>query len=286
MTARVHTDPRFSRRRRAIARSKRRRLFTVAAVVCGLAFAAWLVFWSPLLVVRNVRVVGAHHVTPTDVARVADISSGRNLLLLSTSQVARSVETLPWVASAQVDRILPGTIRVRIDERKAALELSLGAARWLIDAHGDVLSPAGAHTHLPILGGIQSENVHPGARLNSPEVVAALTTWRHLPDNIRSQIKAIIAPSATRVTLSLKDGTVVRWGSADQAHDKAVVLAALLDRVHGQHLDVAYIDVRVPDDPAVAPLVTAVPSPAAVVSPAPSPSAASPSPHPSPSHSH
>lgn len=283
MTARVNTDPRFSRRRRAVARSKRKKMFTAAAVVCGLAFAAWLVLWSPLLVVRDIRLVGAKHVTPGEVARVAHISSGRNLFLLSTSDVARSVETLPWVATAEVDRILPGTVRVKISERSPSLELSLGAARWLIDAHGEVLAPAGAHPRLPILGGVQLDAVHPGARLSSPEVVAALTTWRHLPNSIRSKLKAIIAPSATRITLSLSDGTVVRWGSASNAHDKAVVLIALLDRVHQQHLDVAYIDVRVPDDPAIAPVITAAPSPSAAASPAAS-SVPTATPHPSPSH--
>ncbi|MDQ3878916.1 MAG: FtsQ-type POTRA domain-containing protein [Actinomycetota bacterium] len=282
MTSRVNTDPRISRRRRAIARSKRKKMFTAAAVVSGLAFAVWLTFWSPLLVVRNIRLVGAKHVTPDEIARVAHISSGRNLLLLSTSEVARSVETLPWVAAAEVDRILPGTVRVKVAERRPSLELSLGAARWLIDAHGEVLASAGAHARLPILGGVQPGNVHPGARLSSPEVVAALTTWRHLPERIRSKLKAIIAPSATRITLSLTDGTVVRWGSASNAHDKAVVLTALLDRVHREHLDVAYIDVRVPEDPAVAPVASAAPSPVTTGSVAPSP-AATPSPHPSPS---
>jgi cell division protein FtsQ len=279
----VNTDPRFSRRRQAVVRSKRRRLFVIAALIGGVAFAAWLAFWSPLLVVRNVRVVGAHHVTPTEVARVAHISAGRNLLLLSTSDVARSVETLPWVASAQVDRILPGTVRVRVDERHPALELSLGAARWLIDAHGDVLAPATNKTSLAILGGVEIDNVHPGARLGTPEVVAALTTWRHLPAAIRSKVKAIIAPSATRITLSLTDGTVVRWGSSSQAHDKAVVLTALLARVHSQQIDVAYIDVRVPDDPAVAPAVTAAASPSFVASPSAPPPTPNSTPHPTPS---
>lgn len=281
MTSRIDTDPRISRRRRAVARSKRRRLFTVLAVACGLAFAAWVAFWSPLLTVRHIRLVGARHVTTSEVARVADISSGRNLLLLSTSDVAKSVETLPWVASAQVDRILPGTVRVRVDERRAALQLSLGAARWLIDAHGDVLAPARADTSLPILGGVETEHVRPGARLHSPEVVTALTTWRHLPTTIKGHVKAIIAASATRITLSLDDGTVVRWGSASDAHDKAVVLAALLKQVHAQQIDVAYIDVRVPDDPAIAPVATPIASPS-VAPPAATASTPSASPRPSP----
>ena len=114
---RVTTDPRISRRRRAVARSKRKRIVAGLAVVATVGGIGWGALASPLLAIDEVKVVGARHITSQEIARVAGLGSDDNLLLLSTGAVEDAAETLPWVKDAVVDRMLPGTVRVRITER-------------------------------------------------------------------------------------------------------------------------------------------------------------------------
>ena len=52
---RVHTDPRLRRRRKAVTRSRRRKLFTRSALLVALLFLIWAIAWSPLLNVRDVQ---------------------------------------------------------------------------------------------------------------------------------------------------------------------------------------------------------------------------------------
>ncbi|MGH2820928.1 MAG: cell division protein FtsQ/DivIB, partial [Actinomycetota bacterium] len=132
-SARLGTDPRISRRRRAVAREHRRRLFLRAAVIAALAMLAWVLVWSPLLKVRDVRVVGGGHTNGKRAARVADLDAADNLLLVSPATVEQRVETLPWVMDAEVDRMLPDTVRIRLRERRPALALAVGGRRWLLD---------------------------------------------------------------------------------------------------------------------------------------------------------
>lgn len=248
--ARARPDPRFTRRRRAVERAQRRRMLWKAAVLAALGAGVWAVFYSPLLAVKGVKLVGARHTTSAEVVAAAGLTQDDNLLTLSTAAVGDAVEQLPWVKSAVVDRMLPGTVRVRVTERRGAMVLSIGAARWTIDANGRVLQ-SGAVGELPILAGIQVGVVEPGVELRTPEAIDALEVWRSLPRALRHDVAAVLAPTIERITLTMTDGRVVRYGAAENLHAKNEVLAALLRRVAVEQTPVAYIDVRVPSAPAV-----------------------------------
>lgn len=280
--AHVRTDPRIRRRRQSVARSKRRRWVVLTASVAGVAVCVWGAFFSPLLAVRHVKVVGGQHTTPGEVATAAGLSVEDNLLLVSTSEIARRAETLPWVKNAEVSRKLPGTVVVRVVERRPAMVLTVTAGRWLIDRDGTVLGPAeGEGGSLPVLSGFDPGEVGPGTKLALPQARAAMRVWRSLPSGLASHVVALFAPTPYRISLSLDISTTVRYGSPAGAGAKNAVLKALLARVASHGNAPAYIDVRVPENPAVstAPAVVALPSPGA--SPSASPSALDPSPEPS-----
>lgn len=263
--ARVRTDPRISRRRQAIARSRRRRFVGAAAVVAAVVAVVWIAFWSPLLNVREIDVVGARHVDSDDVASVAGLGSDDNLLLVSPSHVAAKVEQLPWVREAKVDRKLPGTVRVRVEERRPAVVLSVDDERWTLDRMGNVLTAGAAGEGLPALAGVAPGDVAPGMRMTEPEVAGALAAWRSLSPKIRREVAAVLAPTPERITLSFADGTQVRFGSAHSMRAKNEVLEALLGQLRADGGAAAYIDIRVPTNPAISPLTpasTATPAPA------------------------
>jgi cell division protein FtsQ len=222
-------------------------------VVAAVGGIAWGGLASPLLAVDEVRVVGARHTTSAEVAAATDLGPEDNLLLLSTATVEARAETLPWVKSARVDRLLPGTVRVRIVERVPAMILSLGAARWTIDAHGNVLDSGAVSDKLPILGGAETGDVKIGSRLSTPEIQHALRAFRSMSQRLQDDIVAVVAPTFERISFSLADGTLIRFGAAERLRAKNQVLNALLARLRAENKSAAYIDVRVPTSPAVAP---------------------------------
>jgi cell division protein FtsQ len=250
---RVKTDPRFSRRRRAVEREQRRRLIIRVSAVGIFLVLLWAAFFSPLLHVNEVKVVGAERTDADDVLSAAALDPEENILLLSTSEVADRVRELPWVRSVDVDRMLPGTVRIKVTERRPAMVLSLGAARWTIDSTGRVLGSGAADRRLPVLAGVQVVTVEPKVRLRTKEAQAALAVWRGLPRSVRRDVVGIVAPTLERITLSLRDETLVRYGAPEEVAAKNEVLAVLLKRVRTEGIEAAYIDVRAPLHPAVAP---------------------------------
>lgn len=267
---RVATDPRISRRRSTIARSKRRKLATGMITVVGLGAIAWAALASPLLAIDDVRVTGAKHTTADQIAQAAGLGPEDNLLLISTDAIARAAETLPWVRRAEVDRILPGIVRVRVTERVPALLLSIGAARWTLDARGNVLASGTVTKGLPTIAGVETVDVEVGQRVASPELIAALKAFRALTKQVRSRVAAVVAPSLERISFSLASGTLIRFGAAESLAAKREVISALLADLTREHRSVAYIDVRVPASPAIGPAATAP------AGPAPSPTASPP----------
>jgi cell division protein FtsQ len=247
---RVRTDPRISRRRRAVERSRRRRLFFQCVIVAGLVAALWGALWSPLLHLREIRVKGSVRVTAAAVARVAELSPDDNLLMVSAAEVERATESLAWVERAKVDRMLPGTIRVKVVERRPAAVLQLGARRWLLDDDGRVLG-AGTRRGLPIVAGLPLDGVEAGQRLRDRAGRAALRAYRSLPRSFAGRVEALFAPTPERISLSLESGVLVRYGAAERVPAKAKVLVALLRKLGAEGRTPAYIDVRVPQSPAV-----------------------------------
>ena len=259
---RVGTDPRISRRRQAVARSKRRRFIATMTFLASVAALVWIAFWSPLLTVDKIQVVGERNSSATEVRAATGLGPEDNLLLVSTGEVVAKVKELPWVRDAKVDRRLPGTVRVRVFERRPAMVLSLSSGRWTIDSMGRVLDSGASSKALPSLSGPEVSALQPGDELSAPELTGALKVWRKLPKGLRARVAAIFAPTVERITLVLDDQTTVRYGAPEHLAGKNSVLTALLKSLAADGQRVTYIDVRVPTNPAVGPPLTTAVAPA------------------------
>jgi cell division protein FtsQ len=282
---RTSTDPRIRSRRNAVARSRRRRYLVGGVAVLVVGLGVWGAYASPLLNVRTVKVVGVEHTTSTAVIAAAGLEDDHpNVLTLSTSEIEVDVARLPWVKEVEVDRMLPGTVRIRVTERTPSLVLSLGAAHWTIDRQGHVLEAGAVIEGLPVLAGIEVGKVQPGIQLKTPEARAALKSYRALLPKVRRRVDGVFAPTVERITFSLDDGTVIRFGADEQIDAKNEVLAALLARLQREGREVAYIDVRVPTSPAISEVTAVTATDSATPAPTSTP-VASPTPSPSPSAS-
>ena len=258
-------------------RTRRRMILWRCALIAVVALAGWAAFLSPFLKVQRVTVSGGRHTTAQQVARAAGLDSADNLLLVSTASVAAEAARLPWVKTVDVERKLPGTVKVIVTERKPVMVLSAEGRQWLVDSEGRVLDSNTKDRRLPVIAGSPVGDVEPGTTLRGQEVAGALAVFGSLPPSLKQRLDAIVAPTAERLTLALRDGTQVRYGAAQELSSKNEVLQVLLRRLGKQGSAVAYIDVRVPTNPAVAgPAPADVPAPVIptpAVTPRPSPSA-------------
>ena len=249
-TPQVAVDPRLRARRVAVVREAGRRRLRRALLVLGfvvvVASAVGAVF-SPLLDVDEVTVAGATGARAEQVQAAAHIEKGKPLLLLDTASAKARIEALPWVATASVDRELPGTLAITVSERApVAWVLGTDGSIRLVDATGyEVAVVPTVPTGLPTIGGIA---VDPAVTTTFP---VAARVAAELTPTLRPQVAGVVV-AHDQAVLILVGGTQVRLGAPHGITAKAsaaeAVLAAIASR-ENNGVPVSYIDVRVPSAP-------------------------------------
>ncbi len=186
-------------------------------------------------------------ISTEEVVRATGMKVGDQLLGASTEKISGRLEKLPWVAHAKVERILPSTLRITVDERKASLVVQTGQGPYLVDGGGLVLQQGSEK--LVNMMELPLGQLVPGTRITTPEFDHAARILGSLPASIRSSVSAIRAPSIDQIQIETTSGRVIYYGAAEQLEDKNFAVVTLLERTKDQGAEAHIIDVRVPSRP-------------------------------------
>lgn len=220
----------------AAARRSARRVALAAGAVGVIAVLVWIAFFSSVLGARRVLVHGERAVSAARIQSVAGVPHGRPLLRLDTAAIARRVETLPGVATASVHVSYPSTVIITVTERVAVGYLVADGKVVLVDRSGRQFRTVPA---APV--GLPRFDIATGATATGHAVA---TVAGALTAPVLRKLSSISAENPSAVTLHLRDGRTVQWGSADRSAVKAQVLPALLARP-GTEFDVSNPDLVV-----------------------------------------
>ena len=203
-------------------RRRRRRWWRALLVVLAVAlvaFGVWSVWFSPWLVVRQVEVAGVAGARADTARAAAAVALGVPLARVDTQRSEDAVRALPWVESVEVRRGWPTEVVIAVRARTPVAVVAGVGPRTAVDAAGVAFEVTGA---LP--DGL------PRVEADGPALTAAVEVLTQLPADLARRVRAVSATTRDDVTLQLRSGDQVRWGSSDQAEFKAEVLRALLNR--------------------------------------------------------
>lgn len=218
----------------------KRWLIPIAIIVPILAALGWLLLFSPWLAVTQVQVTVASApevagpLSADEVRAVAAVDTGVPLLRVDTGAIEQRVAAMPQVQSVTVSRSWPDSIMIDVVRRTPVAIVSSGSGYDVVDADGVVI-----RTVSSVEAGV------PVVRATGDGLAAAIVVASELPEEIRRRVVEVEASTRNDVTLILKNGSEVMWGSADEGPFKAEVLAVLLKEV-----DAKYYDVSAPGVPA------------------------------------
>jgi cell division septal protein FtsQ len=129
----------------------------IAAAGC-LAVALYLVVAdSPVFAVNRVEVEGVKLLSEEKVQAIVRKAAGPRMLGVDLDAVRKALEAESYVKSASIIRVLPDTLRVRVEEREPAVVVRLRSGRFAwVDADGyllaDYTAPPGTELPPPMLG--------------------------------------------------------------------------------------------------------------------------------------
>src|SRR5438034_409484 len=122
--------------------TRRTKSVVLVAIPVLLLLAFAIATYTPMFHARNVRIEGATTLSRDHVLQLAGIEQGTNVFHLDTDAAERSLTTDPWIAYAIVERDLPGTVVIRIQERAPIAQSSVGSAPAALAGDGVVLPGA------------------------------------------------------------------------------------------------------------------------------------------------
>jgi cell division protein FtsQ len=162
--------------------------------------------------------------------RWTGVRPGQNLLALDLAKLKRDLEMVSVIYSASVERILPHTLRVRVVEREPLAQVIVPRPRadggvelavFNLDANGCVIVPLEARQRatplaqpgepLPVIGGLNGNEIQAGRRIESPQVRGALQLLQAFE---RSPMEGLV--DLKRIDVSAPEVLVVTTGQGSE----------------------------------------------------------------------
>ncbi|MGW3989263.1 cell division protein FtsQ/DivIB [Streptomyces sp. NPDC004830] len=239
------------------ARRLRRRHVRVI-VILGLALVflgipgVWLLYGSDWLRAEHVSVSGTRVLTPEQVQAAADVPIGDPLVSVDTGAIeARLRRELPRIDSVDVVRSWPHGIDLDVVERTPVLVVRTGGKFVEVDDEGVRFATVPeAPKGVPALEMTLSRSGSAAASLRrfgeSRLVREAVAVARAVPAAVARDTRTVKVRSYDDISLELRDGRTVAWGSSEKGPAKARTLTALMKATP----EAGYFDVSVPTAPA------------------------------------
>jgi cell division protein FtsQ len=198
----------------------------------------------------DVAVAGRSHTSARDILNALGIPRGAPLLALDPEQARQTLEALPWVKSASVERVLPNGVRINLIERTPiALWQTRSQDFHLVDADGVVIDD--------VVDGFRGLPVVVGA--GAPEAASDLLAMLNAQPELAQRVTAAVRFGQRRWDLwidgygvqddensGLPVGVQVRL--PEQGAELALARLAQLESEHGiLERDIAVIDLRQTD---------------------------------------
>lgn len=255
MAVYVRSDPNF---RRAYVQPAPRRWFArrlgllahliaLAAAAAGAAWSLQALKRADVLRIDTVTVEGNRRLSPGEVAGLVAPLRGENLLAADLEAGREGLLASGWVRGAELRRVLPSAVHVRLDERAPVGLGRIGSRLYLVDETGHVMDEHGprfADLDLPLIDGLSG-----GAPVSDADARRAALAARLLADvaahgGLADRVSQVdVADPRDAVVLLNGDPARIHLGERDFAARLRTYLdvaPALREAVP----DIDYVDVR------------------------------------------
>jgi cell division protein FtsQ len=189
------------------------------------------------LVVTDIEVEGRETTDGATVMSALSAARGTPILSVSPTRAKEQLEKLPWVRSATIERRLPGTLFVRLVERRPLAVWQHGGIQQLIDREGTVIpvEDLSRFAHLPTVVGDDA----------ATNAAALIDTLASEPE-LAARVTAAVRVGGRRWNLRVDD--VIDVFLPEESAAAAWSRLAELERANALlKRDVQTVDLRLPD---------------------------------------
>lgn len=187
--------------------------------------------------INNVKVSGNAETSEIDILEKIGLDGTTSLMALDVVATRDALKTLPWILDAEVRKVYPDTIEIKLKEKVAFGIWQHGQELSLIERDGKPIASLrdNKFAHLPLFVGMD-------AGTGAEEIMHDLERW----PAVKVRVKALMRVAGRRWDLKLDNGVVIKLPERDM--DRAM---AELDEFDGSQQvlerDILAIDLRLTD---------------------------------------
>lgn len=188
--------------------------------------------------VSDIGLAGADRTSAADVYAAIGVERGQSIFTVDAAEIRTRLLDLPWVGDAEVRRNLPGSLSIRLIEKRPFALWQSGKSLVVIERSGAVITDAdsGSFDHLPLFAGN-----------GAPEAASAFLDAARPYRAVFARLQMIQRMGERRWDLLLAGGVTVKlpeegWESQLTELESLIVEKAILER------DIEMIDLRYPDN--------------------------------------
>jgi len=187
--------------------------------------------------VNDVLVMGREETSRQALLKAVRLVRGAPILAFDLEAARQRVEALPWIRRATVERMLPDTVLVTVEERRPLALWQNDGQFALIDFHGEIILRKGLESYNNLL-----VVVGKGAASRAAKLLATLG----VEPELMGMVKAAIWVGGRRWNLRLKGDIDVQLPEQDPG--AAWKRLAEYEKTHQVlERDVQVLDLRIPD---------------------------------------
>lgn len=233
---------RRSRRRERLQKVKWLKL---AGAIAASVVVVIVLLASPIFAIRSVTVEGNVYTSKEVLAAVTKTLKGASVFTVDTQRARELLLEDSWVSDVRITTRFPGKALVEIAERVPIVwYVGDDEKARIVDARGRVIAVlTGWPTKYLRVTGV-GPSLEAGATADDVYRAAAQLVLA-LPDELRPMVKSLEVSPGGELAMTLKGGTLVRFGPPNDLQNKLVAVVVLLRRQNPSTL--AVIDVSTGD---------------------------------------
>ena len=166
------------------------------------------------------------------------LQNGQNIFQFLKINVIDAVKKEPYVADAEVKRILPNTVQIKVKERRKKFYIQFLNSYAAISSQGYVLEMVNSiDQEIPLIKGISTaeENVTPGNRLDEKDLrkletaIKIMNTFKD--NNLDNLVTSIDISNESEYTVLMeKEQKIIHLGDKTDLSNKIRYVQAILDK--------------------------------------------------------
>ena len=204
---------------------------------------------------KVIEVDGLRQLNGEDVRAASGLAAGTNIFAIDLDEVAQQLEAIYWIKQAFVVRKPPDRVAIDIVEHRQVAWVDLGQTYGvtpdgvLLPVGSTGTRPVAPPRNLPVISGLSviADSLRLGVAVPDSALLAILRWWEEATAadaEFCLNVAGIQPMSGTSIRLQMAgDGLEVRLPS-NAADRRLRTIRKLMPRVHQNHPDPAYIDLR------------------------------------------